>query len=32
MSKAAEMLGLDFNCLMSALEDFNNIPSYGILV
>lgn len=32
MVKAAEMLAVDFNGLMSTLEDFNNIPSYGILI
>jgi hypothetical protein len=32
MARAAEMTGLDFNGLMSKLEDFNNIPSYGILI
>lgn len=32
MARAAEMLALDFNGLMSALEDFNNIPSYGMLI
>ena len=32
MAKAANFLNIEFNELMTTLDEFNNIPSYGLLI